>query len=112
VSLKDSFFGDERYTRASWVNVAIMSFHVLTGYSAVMSFSNSIFESAQGADCSGLSPKVGTYLVGLCNLLAAMCGIYTVRSFGRRTVLLSGHLAITVLHFMIGFATLMGWSTV
>jgi hypothetical protein len=35
-----------------------------------------------------------------------MTGIYTVRTFGRRTVLLTGHFMITVLHF------LMGWSSV
>ena len=106
VSLYDSFIGDERYRRASWINVTVMSFHALTGYSAVMAFSNTIFKEAQNPDGSGISPRVGTYLVGLCNLLAAMCGIYTVRSFGRRTVLLFGHTSIAILHFLIAIATI------
>lgn len=45
-SLIDSMWRDERYARASIVNVTIMSFHVLTGYAAVMAFSNTIFENA------------------------------------------------------------------
>ena len=57
VSLKDSMWVDERYARASIVNVTIMSFHVLTGYAAVMAFSNTIFKNAQSADGSGLTPR-------------------------------------------------------
>ena len=44
--MMDALWKDERYSRASLVNIGIMSFHVLTGYSAVMSFSNSIFKKA------------------------------------------------------------------
>jgi MFS family permease len=46
ISPYDALFGDERYVRACWVNIIVMSFHVLTGYSAVMSFSNTIFTKA------------------------------------------------------------------
>ena len=51
-------------------------------------------------------------MVGLCNLVAAMCGIYTVRTFGRRFILIFGHSTITVLHFLIGIATILEWSTI
>ena len=51
-------------------------------------------------------------MVGACNLIAAMCGIYTVRTFGRRTVLLVGHSTIAVLHFMIATATILEWSSI
>jgi len=40
-----SLWTDERYARATLVNIANMSFHVLTGYSAVMSYSNTIFNT-------------------------------------------------------------------
>lgn len=46
VALLDALWRDERYARATLVNVGVMSFHVLTGYSAVMNFSNSIFANA------------------------------------------------------------------
>lgn len=50
-------------------------------------------------------------MVGLCNLVAAMCGIYVIRTFGRRKILLVGHSAIFVVHILIALATLKGWST-
>ena len=103
---------DERYSRASQTNVTIMTFHVLTGYAAVMAFSNTIFANAQESSGGGITPRTGTYLIGVCNLLAAMCGIYTVRTFNRRTVLLVGHSTITVLHFLIGIATILDYSTI
>ena len=46
VALMDAMWRDEHYARASLVNVCVMSFHALTGYSAVMSFSNTIFKNA------------------------------------------------------------------
>lgn len=112
VSLTETIWTDERYRRASIVNVTIMTFHTLTGYAAVMAFSTSIFETAGGDGGGGLSPRQGTYFVGLCNLVASMAGIYTVRTFGRRQLLLYGHAAIAVLHFMIATATILGWSTI
>ena len=57
VSLMDSMWKDERYARASIVNVTIMSFHVLTGYAAVMAFSNTIFANAQSDSGGGLTPR-------------------------------------------------------
>ena len=105
-------WNDERYARASIVNVSIISFHALTGYSAVMAFSNTIFENAESSGGGGLSPRQGTYFVGLCNLVAAMIGIYTVRSFGRRTLLLYGHITIAILHICIAIATILEWNTI
>ena len=43
-TLMDAMFRDERYIRASWINVIIMILHVFTGYQAVISFSSSIFK--------------------------------------------------------------------
>lgn len=111
ISLMDALWNDEKYSRASLVNIGVMSFHVLTGYSAVMAFSNSIFEGTSD-NSGGLSARQGTYLVGLCNLVASMVGIWVVRSFGRRTILLVGHSAITVLHVLIAIATMNGWSSI
>lgn len=41
-----------------------------------------------------------------------MSGVYVIRTFGRRTILLVGHSTIAVLLFLIAFATISGWSTV
>lgn len=109
VSLWDSF-SDQKYQRATLVNVTVMSFHALTGYAAVMGFSSSIFAAGDTGDSNGLSPRQGSYMVGLCNVVAAMMGIYTIRTFGRRQVLLVGHILITVMHFLIAIAAYMEWA--
>ena len=57
ISFMDSMWRDERYNRASLTNVTIMTFHVLTGYAAVMAFSNTIFKNAQNPDGSGITPR-------------------------------------------------------
>ena len=43
-TLVDSLFRDEKYIRASWTNIVVMIAHVLTGYSAVIAFSTTIFQ--------------------------------------------------------------------
>lgn len=61
-----------------------MSFHAMTGYAAVMGFSSTIFAAGDTGESSGLTPRQGSYMVGLFNVVAAMAGIYTIRTFGRR----------------------------
>ena len=103
----DSLFRDERYIRASWTNIIIMVCHVLTGYSAVISFSTSIFkEILAGPDT--ITPEQGTYLVGLCSVIGAMAGIFVVRNVGRRTLLLYGHSIMGLIHFGIAFCAAKG----
>ena len=50
----------------------------------------------------GLSPRQGTYLVGIVNFLACIVSIYPVNKFGRRTVLLGGHICMTLFMVLIG----------
>ena len=96
----DSFFRDERYTRASWVNIVIMTAHVLTGYTAVISFSTVIFKDIlAGPDT--ITPQQGTYLIGLSSVIGAISAIPIVKNVGRRTLLLYGHAIMALLHFLI-----------
>ena len=74
-----------------------------------MTFSTTIFLDAyEGSGGKGLNPRQGTYLTGLVNMIGAMLGIYTVKTFGRRTVLLSGHFAIALLHLGVAYTTAVG----
>ena len=43
-----AFITDERYTRASWVNIIGMIFHELTAINIIMSYSNTILEDILG----------------------------------------------------------------
>ena len=101
-TLIDSLFRDEKYIRASWTNIVVMIAHVLTGYSAVIAFSTSIFKEIL-ADPNTITPEQGTYIVGATSAISAMAGIPIVRRFGRRTLLLYGHAIMALLHFVIAF---------
>lgn len=50
----------------------------------------------------GISPRSGTYMVGGFNVLGALCSIYCVKAFGRKTLLIWGHILIAILHAMVG----------
>ena len=105
-TLVDSLFKDEKYIRASWSNIILMVFHVLTGYSAVIAFSTSIFKKIlAGPDT--ITPEQGTYCVGATSAISAMLGILVVRNFGRRTLLVWGHALMALIHFVIAFCALM-----
>ena len=47
-TLKQSFLTDERYTRASWINLIAIIFHQLTAINIIMPYSNTIFEKILG----------------------------------------------------------------
>ncbi len=45
-------------------------------------------------------------MIGVINFFAAVASVWTVRSFGRRPLLLVGHAGIAVSHIAIGFLTI------
>lgn len=101
----DSFWRDERYIRASYVNVLLMTFRTLTGYAAVKGFSTSIFKSMQAKDPDGITPRSGAYLVGTVNLVGAAFGMLFVKLWGRRPLILYGQIAMASLLFAIALTT-------
>jgi len=58
---------------------------------------------------SGFNPRVGTYFISIVNLVASLMAIWTVRTFGRRPLLLYGHLGIAIAHVFIGTFTIIGF---
>ena len=59
-TLKEAFFKDERYTRASWINVVCMIFHELTAINIILSYSNEILKKILGdadEDTSGFTAR-------------------------------------------------------
>ena len=43
-TLKEAFFTDERYKRASWVNIAGIIFHETTAINVILLYSTTILE--------------------------------------------------------------------
>lgn len=108
VSLRQAYWSDERYTRASYVSLMIIVFSELTGFAAIMLYSNSMFSNIFGAH-GAISPREGTYMIASVNFLASFMSIFTVRVLGRRALLLLGHAGVALCHFFIGVFILLDY---
>jgi len=71
-----------------------------------LSFSTSIFAETYAKTGTGLTPTVGSYLVGVVNLVGAAVGIWVVKSFGRRPIILVGHTIMFIMLLGIAIATM------
>ena len=105
--MSQAFVTDEMHRRASWVNIAIIVFSELTGFQAIMLYSNIIFTEII-LDTATFTPRQGTYLIAAVNFLASFVSIASVRIFGRRPLLLFGHAGVAVCHTLIGLFVILG----
>lgn len=96
---------NEKYRRASWVNLVYIVLHGLIGQGVIIMYSNQILQDMPGGY---LNARQSTYLVGIVNLIAAAMSIKTVRSFGRIPLLAFGHFSIAIVHGLIGYFALKG----
>ena len=83
--------------------MGVIVFHELTGENAIMLYSTEIFKKmASYQDGYHLSPRTGTILIGVFNLIAHVPAIYLIKILPRRWLLVSGHVIIAVCHIMVG----------
>ena len=90
-----------QYRRATWINLGYIVFHELTGINVIMQYSNQMLKQMQSKTFP-ITPREGTYMVGVANFLTSFMSIFVVKCFKRRTLLIVGHLAIAAIHFTIG----------
>ena len=108
VTYADAFCKDEKYVRASWTNVAYIVFHELTGINVILTYSNTILKNILGDKTSGFNARTGTYCVSVANTLSSMAGIWFTKTFGRKTLLLYGHIGIFLAHLLVGIFIVTG----
>jgi hypothetical protein len=51
---------------------------------------------------SNVSPRMGTFLVGIANSLSSLISIFLLKRNGRRFLLVGGHFLIGICHFLVG----------
>ena len=102
ITLKEAFFTDETYVRASWINILDVIFHELVGINVIFQYSTTILDDIFGEDSEGFTAREGTYCITVFNFFASAASIWTINNIGRRRLLLVGHLAMTVIHAAIG----------
>ena len=92
----------------------IIVFSELTGFQAIMLYSNIIFSGILGDDGTKITARQGTYIIAAVNFFASFLSIGTVRIAGRRTLLLAGHFLVALCHLLIGLFIIMesGWGVI
>ena len=75
--------------------------HVITLYS------NTIIAEMPGGF---LTPREGTYVIGVWNFIASTCSLYSAKRFTRRFLLIGGHFGMAIAHIMVGICILLEWS--
>src|SRR5262245_36945572 len=89
--------------RALWVGVLLAIFQQITGINAVIYYSDQIFKFA-GLDTPQEQTRATLIAVGLVNVLATFIAVGWVDRFGRRPLLLTGLVGMTVGLLAIAFS--------
>ena len=100
ISMRDSVISP-LYRRSTWITQALIVFHELTGINAINLYSNQMFQQMAG-DKATLTPRQGTYLLGIANMLGVIGAVYLVKRVSRRAMLVPGHVGMGVCHVLVG----------
>ena len=106
VTYKEAFCSDERYKRASWINVGYIIFHELSGINVILTYSNTILENILGDSTSGFNARTGSYCISLTNAGSSLASIWFVKTFGRKILLLYGHVGICIAYILCAIFTM------
>ena len=100
VPLKEAIFG-EKYWKATWFCITFIMFGQFTGVNAIMWYSNSIIKRMYD-EGGGISPRVGTILIGFATWIGALTAMFPAKKFGRRTLVFTGHCLMGVMLILVG----------
>ena len=87
VSARDAFCSNPNYTKASWVNIAHIVFHELTGINVIQLQSNVLLKKVT-AGSSTFTPRLGSIIISAFNMFGAMASFPIVAKFGRKPILI------------------------
>ena len=86
------------------MSITVIIFSELTGFQAITLFSTQIFKKVLGEGV--LKPRYSTILLTAVNFVASFVSIMTVRTWGRRTLLMWGLTGCAICHILIGIFTI------
>lgn len=86
-----------------------MALHELTAINAILLYSNTIIK---GMPDGSLSPREGTYLIGIFNFISSVVSLYSAKAFSRRFLFIGGHLTMGICHLGIALFILIDHTTV
>jgi len=96
------------YRGGTGVALIVMAIHELTAINAILLYSNTIIEDMPDGS---ITPREGTYLIGIFNFISSCVSLYSARTFSRRFLFIGGHFSMGLCHLAIGLFILMKMST-
>lgn len=81
ISYYDALFHKD-YRVGTWITIVLVIFHELTGINAIFLYSNNIFKEIFTG--SSLTPRQGSYFIGLAACLSAASAVVFIKIFTRR----------------------------
>lgn len=96
VGLVDAFWTNEKHRRSSWIAICLTASVWLNGFQVILNYANNILTQVNDED-SLLNPRQSVYALGLSQFLGSIISLWAVTKFGRRTLLLVGHLGCATL---------------
>ena len=70
-------------------------------------YSNTIIAQMPGGF---LTPREGTYVIGVWNFIASACSLYSAKHYSRRFLFVGGHFGMGIAHILVGVSILLVWS--
>ena len=96
VTVKDAFCG-RAYISGTCAALFVMAMHEFTAGNAILLYSNTMLAEIGGP----ITPRMGTYIIGVVNFIASGISIYSARTFSRRLLFICGHALMGFCHFLI-----------
>lgn len=109
VGFKETFYG-QRYKNGTWVALAVMFFHEMTGNNVVLMYSNTILTDMNPD--GNLTARQCTYIIGAFNLFSSSVSIWAARTFTRRFLFVWGHFSMAICLGAIGLFIQIGYPTI
>ncbi|CDW82078.1 sugar transporter family protein [Stylonychia lemnae] len=102
ISLKDALT-NKLYWRATWFCFTFALISQFSGVNGIIWYSGTILQRLQNQGGSGtISPKLGSVLIGVVNFIGTVVAVIPLRYFGRKTLVLVGHLLMGTFMVLVG----------
>ena len=80
----------------------------LCGFQVILNYANNILTQVDDGD-SPLDPRQSTYALGFSQFVGSLLSLWAVTRYGRRTLLLAGHLGCAILLTLLAFSVVMDY---
>lgn len=96
VSYKQALWTNEKFVRSSWTAILIMAFQCLTGYYAIIAYSEVLLRDKFGDGSRKIDTRQGVFLIQGFNLLGSIASIWLIEALGRRKIFIMGQAGIAI----------------